>query len=58
MVGADATIVWVDRDNTPHAEDYYLSDYIPVSSLSPNIRNVDIVENIICGEICLLGPFL
>ena len=30
MFGADATIVWVDRDSTPHAEDYYLSAYTQV----------------------------
>ena len=30
MIGADATIVWVDREDQPHAEDYYLSAYIPV----------------------------
>jgi hypothetical protein len=29
MIGADATIVWVDRQSIPHAEDYYLSAYIP-----------------------------
>ena len=34
MLGADATIVWVDRDGTPYAEDYHLTDYTPVSSLS------------------------
>jgi hypothetical protein len=27
MIGADATIVWVDREDQPHAEDYYLSAY-------------------------------
>ena len=33
MIGADATIVWVDRDNIPHAEDYYLSEYTQVRHL-------------------------
>ena len=30
MMGADATIVWVDREDQPHAEDYYLSAYTQV----------------------------
>ena len=30
MIGADATIVWVDREDQPHAEDYYLSAYTQV----------------------------
>ena len=32
MLRADATIVWVDSDSTPHAEDYYLSNYVQVSN--------------------------
>ena len=30
MLGADATIAWVDDDTGAHAEDYYLSAYLPV----------------------------
>ena len=32
MLGADAVITWVDSDSTPHAEDYYLSNYVQVSN--------------------------
>ena len=31
MFGADATIVWVDDEDGPQAEDYFLSTYSQVS---------------------------
>ncbi len=30
MLGADAVITWVDDDLGPHAEDYYLNEYLQV----------------------------
>ncbi len=30
MLGADAIITWVDDDSGPHAEDYYLNEYLQV----------------------------
>ena len=38
MFGADATIVWVDDEKGPQAEDYYLSDYLQVRRLKGSVE--------------------
>ena len=37
MFEADATIVWVDDNGMPQAQDYYLSDYVQVCFTLHNI---------------------
>lgn len=32
MLGADATVAWIDRTGTANAQDYHLSSYIQVMS--------------------------
>ena len=35
MLGADATIAWIDRNGRAQAQDYYLSGYVQVLLMVP-----------------------
>ena len=45
MFGADATIVWVDDEKGPQAEDYYLSAYLQVRRLKGSVE-----EHVVISE--------
>ena len=43
MRGADVSIVWVDEVDGPHAEDYHLSEYTQVPTITLHTLPIDCI---------------